>query len=327
MLPFESHSVRIAEDKFAYILLYDFTHQWRLPEVSEIKNFAESVARNLQFNELTIRCDFIGHEWRFNFIFLPVGMEQRINIPYSIASPQLYRLNPDRIASNVSDYILATVRGFTQQQTWQIQKRLKIGRLISEYRYDIRVCNGQEQCRFEAKSVAVNITEPCFIGVDGADAENPASFTFTQTQWLEIEAEVHNRQCELVNHQIVFNNFPLDAHVLGHFDYFETVEFRIKPNIVAGSLLISGDRITFETLPVHGRRAPRDFSVNHHPFVEVALRENYRRFADSFHRAPIEKPAIYNQTCKYFNGGDYLQCAVNPEGACDRCNDFEAKRQ
>lgn len=325
MLPIESRFVKFAENKCVNIYLYNSHPQMRLRsrEVTKVKDFVQSVARNLNEHELTVNCNFINHEWRLNFIFLPVGSEQRIDIPYAIAAPELYRLNAERIASHVSDYILAAARRLVPRQTWRIHRRLiEIGNL-SEYRYNVRVSVNREQRSFRARSVMVNIDEPICIGIDSSvDAENVPSFVFTQNQWIEIEAELDSGYCEVSNHGIIINNLLLNAYTLGYFDYGETLDFRIKPNIILESLLVDGDRITFEALPVNTHSIPRDlFSINRHD----AITDFYRRRVADGCKATAPSLPIYNQKCKYFNGGDYLRCAANPDGACNTCKDFEAK--
>jgi hypothetical protein len=326
MLPLESYFVKITENKVVYIHLYKRHHELRPRGIPEVKIFAESVARNLQLNELTIRCDFINYEWQFNFIFLPVDGMQRIYIPYAITISELCRVNALDLVSHVSRYILAKVRELVPRQTWRIDRRLiQIGNL-SEYHYNVHVRDSREQRSFRARSVTVNIDEPSWIGIDSAaDAGNVPSFVFAQNQWLEIEAEIVSPYCEINNYRIIIDNFLLNAYTLGYFDYSETIDFRIKPNIIADSLSINGDIITFEALPINVQQQQRSFNINHHPVARFVARENYQSFADAFRNTAVARPAIYNQTCKYFNGGDYLRCAVNPEGECKSCNDFEVK--
>jgi Family of unknown function (DUF6464) len=37
----------------------------------------------------------------------------------------------------------------------------------------------------------------------------------------------------------------------------------------------------------------------------------------------FKEHSIHNDACKYFNGGNYLRCAVNPHGSCEGCQDYE----
>lgn len=120
MRPLESRFVKFAENKCAYIYLYNSHPQMRLrsKEITKVKDFAQAVARNLQLDELTVDCNFINQKWQLNFIFLPLGnREKLINIPCAMLVNELYRSNIDRIAEDIADCILATAQRITGQQT------------------------------------------------------------------------------------------------------------------------------------------------------------------------------------------------------------------
>lgn len=324
-------TIRISNGATNYTFtIYQQTEE-RLPDTDKLEVITTIVWTELRrrYHEVTFQVEYFyenhRRQWRLFFhIRNTRDSAQLIAVGVWIEHVEYLRNS----VSHLSNFILADIRdkmrAFMERQRWKVTSR-RTARMCNSYEIEITY-QSQRHC-FEARSVTMHNEY-----VDVTTTANFAGQTLANN-WLEIEADILNDYCNFTNGYIHINDIEMFAFVLNYWEYNEIINFRIKPNIVPRSFSQENDIIYFESYPIpeRARLEPRPVHTRlqderEHNNRSARIRETMdyaRRMGLITSQGNRPESAINDKVCKYFNGGAYLKCAVNPTGTCDGCKDYK----
>lgn len=318
-------TIRISNGTINYTFtVYQQTEE-RLPGADKLEDIMLAVFEELRrhYHEVNFHVEYfhenLSRQWRLFFQIRNTQYStQRIAVSTWINHIQYLKIRAFELSAYVVTDVRRKMHAFIGAQRWRISPQDSV----------IIIGNNERTISFTADSFKCEreCIEHSLMGyaMDNRVLRNVSA---------EITARFHMSECEINDAVGHFSLKGLDLEIK-RASYRYTggfvIEVALSPNINCHSVALDTEGIIFETRP-HER-----------PFIETVVYERVGIETSAFVGNSImgtatertlrrrESEAIIRQatndnSCKYFNGGTYLRCAVNPAGTCDGCKDYEPK--
>lgn len=312
-------TIRINEGAIDYVFTIYQQIEAPLPSTRKLESALLTALKVLWggYQHINFYVLHIPREWRLVFTLSPCSDSRSISTNLSISSTEYLTTGSGELGGIIAAFVRNSVNELLGNQRW------KIRRLHNSARpYLIEITKGLEYLRFEADDFRTVSTESDEISFELSPVQIKVQ------RWIEISAQIERGACQISHNNLMINGLKFDVFILGFYNYAHATSFTIKPNIISGSMQQQGEIITFQTAPIQ-ERANRETDQhvaherNNRSSREEAIIDYARRMGLITSQGNRPESAINDKVCKYFNGGAYLKCAVNPTGACEGCKEYE----